>query len=52
MPLIVFAGFPASGKSTRAQQLKQHFTETLQKKVVILSENHFVQNKNDVYCGK
>jgi len=48
--LIVFAGFPASGKSTRAQQLKQHFTETLQKKVVILSENHFVQNKNDVYC--
>ena len=52
MPLIVFVGFPASGKSTRAQQLKNYFTETQQRKVVILSENNIVQNKNEVYCGE
>jgi len=49
MPLIVFVGFPASGKSTRAQQLQNYFTETHQKKVVILGENSIVQNRNEVY---
>jgi len=50
MPLIVFVGLPASGKSTRAQQLKKYFCETQQKKVVILSENDIVRDKNEVYC--
>jgi len=52
MPLIVFVGLPASGKSTRAQQLKKYFCETQQKKVVILSENDIVRDKNEVYCGE
>nr|CAG4651170.1 EOG090X0A11 [Simocephalus serrulatus]SVE94379.1 EOG090X0A11 [Simocephalus serrulatus] len=45
MPLILLTGFPASGKSTRAQQLKNYFTNVLEKNVILLSENDVVKNK-------
>ena len=49
MPLIIFTGFPASGKSTRAQQLRDYFSTT--KKVTILSENDIAKKKNDIHAG-
>lgn len=50
MPFILLTGFPASGKSTRAQQLKDYFTNVLEKNVILLSENEVVKNKQ-VYSG-
>jgi protein KTI12 len=49
MPLIIFTGLPASGKSTRAQQLRDYFSTT--KKVTILSENDIAKKKNDIHAG-
>lgn len=52
MPLIVLSGYPCSGKSTRAGELKAYFdgidgiTE-----VVIVSDNFFDADKNKVYSG-
>lgn len=52
MPLIIFTGFPASGKSTRAQQLRDYFSSHVSsKKVTILSENDIAKKKNDVHAG-
>nr|CAG4636361.1 EOG090X0A11 [Eubosmina coregoni]SVE69940.1 EOG090X0A11 [Eubosmina coregoni] len=51
MPLIIFTGFPASGKSTRAQQLRDYFSSNMSsKKVTILSENDIAKKKNDVHA--
>lgn len=47
MPLVILTGFPSSGKSTRANQLKLHLTEKLAKTVVLLSENDIVRDKID-----
>lgn len=38
MPLIIICGTPVSGKTTRAQELKQFFESTHDKKVEIVSE--------------
>lgn len=51
MPLILLTGFPASGKSTRAQQLREYFSTIVGKNVVLLSENEIVKNKH-IYSGK
>ncbi len=51
MPLILLTGFPASGKSTRAQQLKEYFSSCAGKNVMVLSENDIVKNKQ-IYSGK
>lgn len=52
MPLIVIVGCPASGKSTRAQQIKNFFEEK-GKTVHLISENEIVKSsgfaKNVVY---
>lgn len=50
MPLIVISGFPASGKSFRAQQLKEFLQKTTEKKVVTLCENDVVKS-HSVYSG-
>lgn len=50
MPLIVLTGYPASGKSTRAYQLKEYFTKA-DKTVVIVSENDIAKNRS-VYAGE
>nr|CAG4634940.1 EOG090X0A11 [Alona affinis] len=49
MPLIVITGIPAAGKSTRAQQLADYFTEYTEHNVTILSENDIARCKNDVH---
>ncbi|KAH8294436.1 hypothetical protein KR018_000429 [Drosophila ironensis] len=41
MPIVVVTGLPASGKSTRSRQLRQHF-ETQGKRVHLISENEAV----------
>nr|CAG4644971.1 EOG090X0A11 [Leptodora kindtii] len=48
MPLIILTGFPASGKSTRALQLKAYF-ESQDKTVNLISENELAKNMKDVY---
>lgn len=53
MPLVVLVGCPASGKSTRAAELKSFFESHKQKVVHVVSENEIVKNsgipKNEVY---
>lgn len=43
MPLLIIVGCPASGKSTRATQIKEYF-ETREKTVHIVSENEIIKN--------
>ena len=50
MPLILLTGYPSSGKTTRAQQLKEYFSTVVGKNVVVLSENDIVKNKH-IYSG-
>jgi tRNA uridine 5-carbamoylmethylation protein Kti12 len=50
MPLILLTGYPSSGKTTRAQQLKEYFSTVVGKSVVLLSENDVVKNKH-IYSG-
>jgi tRNA uridine 5-carbamoylmethylation protein Kti12 len=50
MPLILLTGFPSSGKTTRAQQLKEYFSTVVEKNVVLLCENDVVKNKQ-IYSG-
>lgn len=42
MPLIIICGLPASGKSFRAQQLRDYFVKEKQKTVTIVSENQAI----------
>lgn len=54
MPLIVITGFPSSGKTTRAQELKKHF-EDAGKEVHVVTEEEKIINagftKDAVYEG-
>jgi len=45
MPLIVLVGYPSSGKSKRAQQLREYLEDTHKKKVQIVSENELLRRK-------
>nr|CAG4650335.1 EOG090X0A11 [Sida crystallina] len=47
MPLVIFTGFPSSGKTTRTKELKTYLTERLGKNVVLISENDIVKHKTD-----
>ncbi|KAK3930512.1 Protein KTI12-like protein [Frankliniella fusca] len=53
MPLVVITGIPASGKTTRAMQLKDYLEKELKKTVHIVSENEVITssniNKNALY---
>ena len=51
MPLVIISGFPGSGKSYRALQLREYFLKNTARKVVVLSENDIVKT-HDVYSGK
>lgn len=44
MPLIVLSGTPASGKSTRAQDIKKFFEDQKQKKVLIVNETEAIKS--------
>eukprot|EP01095_Lingulamoeba_sp_RSL-Kostka_P007761 TRINITY_DN2514_c0_g1_i1.p1 TRINITY_DN2514_c0_g1~~TRINITY_DN2514_c0_g1_i1.p1 ORF type:complete len:391 (-),score=145.60 TRINITY_DN2514_c0_g1_i1:199-1371(-) len=49
MPLIVMVGPPASGKTTRAKELKEYFTKVKGKEVVIVNEESCKIIKNVGY---
>ncbi|CAH0716972.1 unnamed protein product, partial [Brenthis ino] len=53
MPLIIICGTPVSGKTTRANEIKQFFEETHKKQVEIVSEQETIVNlgyeKNSAY---
>ncbi|XP_077120344.1 protein KTI12 homolog isoform X2 [Ranitomeya variabilis] len=49
MPLVVMCGFPCSGKSRRALQLKEHL-EQKEKKVFIVGDHALGVDRNSVYA--
>ncbi|XP_060778968.1 protein KTI12 homolog [Neoarius graeffei] len=50
MPLIVICGFPCSGKSRRARELKDYFVENTDKQVDIIGDEMQSIDKNSVYA--
>lgn len=52
MPLIVICGFPCSGKSRRARELKDYFVENTDKQVDIIGDEMQSIDKNLVYAGE
>lgn len=56
MPLIIITGTPCSGKTTRANELKEFFETKKGKKVEIISEEEAITkanfDKNAFYAGK
>ena len=54
MPLVVITGVPSSGKTTRANELKEFF-EKNKKQVFVVSENEQITKanfeKNQFYSG-
>ena len=55
MPLVVITGLPASGKSTRAAQIKEYLEKEHNKTVHIVSDNEVITasnlSKNALYLG-
>ncbi|XP_030587685.1 protein KTI12 homolog isoform X1 [Archocentrus centrarchus] len=50
MPLIVVCGYPCSGKSRRAEELKVYFEESTEKKVHVVGDGSLGAEKNIVYA--
>ncbi|XP_077452722.1 protein KTI12 homolog [Stigmatopora argus] len=50
MPLIVMCGYPCSGKTRRAKELKVHFEQTTERKVHVVAESLLTVEKNAVYA--
>ena len=51
MPLLVLCGYPCSGKSTRAEQIKKYFETERQIKSLIISEHNRDLHRNELYNG-
>ncbi|XP_029379289.1 protein KTI12 homolog [Echeneis naucrates] len=49
MPLVVMCGYPCSGKSRRAEELRGHFEQNTDRKVHVVSDGDLVRDKNSVY---
>lgn len=52
MPLIVMCGYPCSGKTRRAEELKGYFEQKTTRKVHIVGDGALDIDKNSVYAGK
>lgn len=52
MPLIVICGYPCSGKTRRAEELKTYFEQNTERKVHIVGDEALDVQKNCVYAGK
>lgn len=52
MPLIVICGYPCSGKTRRAEELKVYFEQNCDKKVYIVGDGALDVDRNTVYAGK
>ncbi|XP_069019516.1 protein KTI12 homolog isoform X1 [Embiotoca jacksoni] len=50
MPLVVMCGYPCSGKTRRAEELKVYFEESTERKVHIVGEGALDVDKNTVYA--
>ena len=51
MPLILICGFPSSGKTTRAIELKQFLEAKHKCDVIHINEENLFLNKIDAYKG-
>ena len=51
MPLILICGYPYSGKSTRATELKSFFETEFKHDVIIINEENLEIDKIDAYKG-
>ena len=51
MPLIIMCGFPASGKTKRANEIKQYIEQNSGKTVNIIGDHSMGVNRNKVYEG-
>ncbi|XP_003967084.1 protein KTI12 homolog [Takifugu rubripes] len=49
MPLIVICGYPCSGKTRRAEELKVYFEQNCNKKVYIVGDGALEVDRNTVY---
>lgn len=52
MPLIVMCGFPSSGKTRRAHEIKEHLEKSTERKVHVVGDASMCIDKNSVYAGK
>ena len=52
MPLIIMCGFPCSGKSKRANELKSYFEKSKGKTVHMSSDDSISFERNTTYSGK
>ncbi|XP_017566623.1 protein KTI12 homolog isoform X1 [Pygocentrus nattereri] len=50
MPLILMCGYPCSGKSRRAHELRDHFTENTDRKVHTVGDEELEVDRNSVYA--
>ncbi|KAK0151694.1 Protein KTI12 [Merluccius polli] len=50
MPLIVMCGFPSSGKTTRANEIKEYFEKSTDKRVHVVGDATMCVDKNTVYA--
>ncbi|XP_076156089.1 protein KTI12 homolog [Alosa pseudoharengus] len=50
MPLIIMCGYPCSGKSKRAEELRQYFTQHTDRKVHIIDDDILGTEKNLIYA--
>ncbi len=51
MPLILITGYPSSGKTTRALDLKKFFETEYQNEVVLINEEALSIDKINAYKG-
>lgn len=52
MPLIVMCGYPCSGKTRRAEELKVYFEERCDRKVHVVGDGAVDVERNTVYAGE
>lgn len=52
MPLIVMCGYPCSGKTRRAHELREYFTQNTERQVHIVGDEVQGIDKSSVYAGE
>ncbi|RVE71870.1 hypothetical protein OJAV_G00055920 [Oryzias javanicus] len=50
MPLVVICGYPCSGKTKRAEELKEYFHRNTERKVYIVGDGALGVDRNSVYA--
>ena len=51
MPLIIMCGFPCSGKTRRAVELKHYFEQNAERKVHVVGDGTLGIERNAMYAG-